>query len=74
MESSISGSNFFNDTITDVYEALQKTPIYWPGEMSYTHRIALVERMIQYFEETGQFEKCQYLKKVLEVLHTEPKK
>ena len=63
--------NYFSNMMDRTYELINQKYINWPVEMEAKDQISLVNKMIEYYSEKDDFEKCIVLKQTINRINTE---
>jgi hypothetical protein len=63
--------NYFDDIMLDVFDlAASKKRRIWDEELTINNKISLLERIIDYFQEHEDYEKCDKLQKKINRMRT----
>jgi hypothetical protein len=63
--------NYFSNMMDRTYELINQKYVNWPEEMQAKEQISLVNKMIEYYSEKDDFEKCIVLKQTINRINTE---
>lgn len=63
--------NYFNDTMNTAYKLVTEQTVDWPYEMDYDDQKKLINKMIDYYSDQEDFEKCIILKQKLQCIEAE---
>ena len=63
--------NYFSNMMDRTYDLINQKYINWPAEMEAKEQISLVNKMIEYYSEKDDFEKCIVLKQTINRINTE---
>lgn len=63
--------NYFSNMMDRTYELINQKYVNWPEEMQAKEQISLVNKMIEYYSDKDDFEKCIVLKQTINRINTE---
>jgi hypothetical protein len=64
-------TNYFSDTLDNTYKLITQSYVNWPVEMEVTDQKKLITKLIEYYSDREDFEKCIRLKQKLQGIDTE---
>ena len=50
--------NYFNKMMVDAFGIITKRKVPWPDDMTFEQKVSLHEKEIEYWRESGDYEKC----------------
>jgi hypothetical protein len=64
-------TNYFNAMMDTTYKLVTDKSVDWPDEMTSSNQKRLIDKMIEYYSNNEDFEKCVILKQKLQCIDAE---
>jgi hypothetical protein len=64
-------TNYFNAMMDTTYKLVTDKSVDWPDEMTSSNQKRLIDKMIEYYSNTEDFEKCIILRQKLQCIDAE---